>query len=249
MRRFTIDLAADLPREGAPAPFPGKWPTRIWWRIEAYGPHFERSYIGKPNRQALAQFALLAARIRHGVEHLECGEFDRHSVLYRSWPREIGAPWHSTHSRAWGAYHHWDIVQPALAHFARPVWLKRIDGFRCYSPQEVLKREYVLEYKMWLKSQKWPQDAPPKKNLDGLWQPAENWVGPPQAQPIQFWQQPARRRLIRNGDGDVLWWGDEAGPLPPNYAYVIENDEDGRQIRWFMGDLPQGWHFLYEEQP
>lgn len=245
MRRFTIDFATDLPREGAPAPFPGKWPTRIWWRIEAYGPHFERSYIGKPNRQALAQFALLAARIRHGVEHLECGEFDRHSVLYKSWPREIGAPWHSTHSRAWGAYHHWDIVQPALAHFARPVWLKRIDGFRCYSPQEVLKREYVLEYKIWLKSQKWPQDEPKaafayKMDLEagGL-----RW-----AEVVPRGVVP-RRRLIRNGDGDKLWWGDEDGPLPPNYAYVIENDEDGRQIRWYENEQPLGWHWVYEEQP
>lgn len=238
MRRFTIDFATDLPREGAPAPFPGKWPTRIWWRIEAYHPHFERSYIGKPNRQALAQFARLAARIGRGVEHLECGEFDRHSVLYRSWPREIGAPWHTTHSRTWGAYHHWDISQPALAHFARPVWLKRIDGFRCYSPQEVLKREYVLEYKTWLKSQKWPQDKPLKKNLDGVvWQPAENRAG------LHL------RRLIDSGVGHKLWWGDEEGPLPPNYAYVIENDGDGRQIRWHLDEPPQGWHWVYEEQP
>lgn len=224
----------------APAPFPGQWPTRIYWGIVARGrgQTLRRCYIGKPVPAQVKQLRDLAGWImgRPGnrFETLEFGEFDRHSILYRG---HLAGGWKQSLSRAWSAYHHWERAEALLPYFAKPVFLKRIGGFRCYSPQEVLKKEYVLEFKEWL-AKTFPPGGLAKPDPAEIW-PVEQVVDQP------AWRQHmAHQRLAQHLNGHQIWWRDDE-PLPDGFAWVVRNQEDGRQIRWLANAVPVGWTYVY----
>jgi hypothetical protein len=126
-----------------PAPFPGKYPTRVCYHVCFVGDTAE-VYIGKPNLIAVKKY--LAAKRRPDVEWWQESEFDRANLLTR---RCSGRSLTKTHSTLAKLYHPFRTVD-GIGAFAAPFWRKRISGFTCYSPFETLKLQMVKDHKAWL---------------------------------------------------------------------------------------------------
>jgi hypothetical protein len=121
-------------QDNLPAPFPGKWPTRIAWKF--LGMDVDESYVGKPIRQAAERFQTLQRTVPS--VHAYFVEFDRkHRPIYL-WSNVTGLQMHPV---LYGVYHYWQSYDVAGGHFAVPLYRKRLGGLVVYSPYRALARE------------------------------------------------------------------------------------------------------------
>lgn len=132
-------LKLKLGNSHVPAPFPGKWPTRICWAVSrANG--IIGLYLGKPNAEQVKRLLKVA-----GLDgEWTALEFDQKHLIYIDSDSRVQA------NRLYDAYHPWTSPAPLLGQFVRPVFHKNIGGFRCYSPHETLQRAYIDRYKLWM---------------------------------------------------------------------------------------------------
>jgi hypothetical protein len=135
-----------------PAPFPGRWSTRIAWIFRSQpnkGPGLVASYLGKPNAEQVQRFKRLLAS--HDRVEAVCWEFDRKNIFvenrynFRDDNRVI-----LQRGILWDAYHPWQLATNWLQHFLVKNHLKNIGGFLAYSPTPKLKLEYIQQYKLWM---------------------------------------------------------------------------------------------------
>lgn len=102
-----------------PKPFPGKYPTRIHYKIAL----FKGSpivYTGKPNVEAMLRFRrLLRANV---VRQYTIAEFDRSGAfaLFSLDVRYMGPNVNHVSERFWKTYHGIDVADPTLSCFAAP---------------------------------------------------------------------------------------------------------------------------------
>jgi len=102
-----------------PKPFPGKFPTRIYYKIAL----FKGSpivYLGKPNTEVMKRFRrLLRANL---VRQYTVAEFDRSGAfaLFRIDVRYLGPNENRVSERFWRRYHPFYAADPTLSCFAVP---------------------------------------------------------------------------------------------------------------------------------
>jgi len=163
MLRLSMSRALKLPKAGdfaIPAPFPGKYPTRVGMIVE-----WEREgrsgvwrYVGKPNAIAAKRFEKEADK--GGVRLLAVMEWDRawkisETMLQWGEPRRAGArpglqvvsPW------LWTVYHPWhDLRAAATAWMRGGVWVHRIDcalgeNTRLYTASPAIGAIHITDYR------------------------------------------------------------------------------------------------------
>lgn len=106
-----------------PAPFPGRWPTRIAWRS---GPGYKQTYLGKPAPQHVHRFLQLYQKWG-GV----LIEFDR---LHRPVFRHSLFDGTSAHRFLFPYYHYWIPADSQCSHLLGHHGTKQIDGHVVYTP-------------------------------------------------------------------------------------------------------------------
>lgn len=133
--------AADI----VPRPFPGRYPTRIAYRIWVKGRKGTVDYCGKPSVEAHKRFAGLIVKSPRFVFY----EFDRKGIIGRFNSKKGGNSSHVTLHRI---YHPFSGADP-LYTFKQPWTRKKISGFVAYyCPVVKLKKEQVEAHKLWLRS-------------------------------------------------------------------------------------------------
>ena len=162
MRKFDVQyVATKMSRVHGwvPAPFPGKFPTRVALRI-IYHDGRRKEYIGKPTRG----FGRWVSQLRYqsGIAIFGVWEFDRtHLVREGTWLGFEARENPTTNVSAGLAlyYHPWDSWGQAQSWTAweRPFWTKRIVVDRqvhvVYSPLEKLKvSEHIEPFKIWVRA-------------------------------------------------------------------------------------------------
>lgn len=144
MKRWNAAAAAKNPwidsfEQGkvfSPQPFPGKYPTRLFWKVGG------RTYFGKPTPTKVQEFLHLDKSAKL------CGvimEVDKAHALYSY------ASGGTLHSNLQRFYHFFQA--PPLAgtvdHMLAKLYPKRIGGFTVYSPYATLKKEYVEQFRQY----------------------------------------------------------------------------------------------------
>lgn len=169
MRKLTVGwlLQREIAPEGTkPAPFPGKYPTKIAWRVRLEGDRI-RTYVGKPVKVA-AEAALNFAR-REDSCSIWAWEFDRKSVIsscYWTNPRLLvltgRLPCSMVNGDLQKFYHFWEDMKYGvlstpthLTSFLKPTYVKRIkvgDKIQpVYSPHERLRQlDHLAPFKEWV---------------------------------------------------------------------------------------------------
>ena len=162
------------------APFPGKFPTRIFWNFEASRgkQRLRDSYIGKPNFEVQHRLSKLWWQVRGLSWHVKTTscEFDKENVvLHQAYDDEAGAPYVVV-GTLFSAYWPWSTPGNALSHLNSKFYPVRIGGQWVYSPWPVPANEYIRSYQSWLASactvgKVKPAAKPATKNLkwDGSW--------------------------------------------------------------------------------
>lgn len=151
MRHLHIQQFPDPSRVGlrnstdqTPAPFPGKFPTRIAWKANTR--RGVVSYLGKPSAQAIAAYN----RIRLSEAQWQgywFEEFDRkHGIFMAS---NITRP--GCHPSLFGYYHYWMSVLDDVSHLSGVV-VKDLYGHRVYSPYRALREEHRREWLTYARS-------------------------------------------------------------------------------------------------
>jgi len=157
--------AMKLPKAGdfaIPAPFPGKYPTRVRMMVEweRGGEHGIWRYVGKPNAIAAKRFEKEADR--GGIRLLAVMEWDRAWMVAKTilgWdqptrrgqvtsiPLQVVSPW------LWTVYHPWhDLRAAATAWMRGGVWVHRIDcalgaNARVYGVSPEIGAIYITDYR------------------------------------------------------------------------------------------------------
>jgi hypothetical protein len=119
--------------DNLPAPFPGKWPTRIAWHVRGHrGVH---SYIGKPTPFRVNEF------MAHFTNEVVLGawfdEFDRKHSLYHWDLRHVPR----THPNLFSLYHFWRGADTHGLHLTGSLTRKRLGSLWVYSPYRALSFE------------------------------------------------------------------------------------------------------------
>lgn len=145
MRRLKISQFTYLKHSGylgaadmTPAPFPGKWPTRIAWGfrgISKSGKWFSASYIGKPTSQTVSEFVSYQQQPKTEAWFFE---FDRKHIPIYTWDRVQGV-W--TNPIMFAVYHFWQSWGNFGEHFLVPTYRRQLGGLWVYSPYRALARE------------------------------------------------------------------------------------------------------------
>lgn len=145
MKKFSYRiLAENITLARKPRPFAGKFPTRIAFIVQRKDGTIEAQYLGKPNRLQLARLLRCGGRKGRSVHAVE---FDTNGPIL-----SVGSqPARHHFSALWELYHPWDGAQfPKdwrMLWFSAPHWLKKIGGFRVYSPRSPLRREDIQSYR------------------------------------------------------------------------------------------------------
>lgn len=158
-----------------PAPFPGKYPTRIAWkvvfrkgisrikdgRMEQGVMEEVMTYVGKPNKMELLRLPTMLREMQMkgwSPATLTAYEFDTQGLLSKT--IETGSArftqrsWCPTYTAgALRAYYHpWEDSQEHLKLFTGKFWLKRIKGklkvHTIYSPMETLTEGAIKDFKV-----------------------------------------------------------------------------------------------------
>jgi hypothetical protein len=138
------------------APFPGEYPTRIYWatfRAELGKSNLtpDEWYLGKPNALQVARLQKLV--VPDGpfgavkVASWMAFEFDQHHKLYATGPSSGNAgagPWWSP---LWWGYHPYDPAEDALGHFARKFYPMALEGARIYSPYAAMPTGFGRDFR------------------------------------------------------------------------------------------------------
>ena len=134
MKHYTLETVMKMEFSLAtqPKPFPGRWPTRCYWRAAG------EEYFGKPALQRIAYFRRLALRLVDAY----FVEFDRNGAIYITGSGQI-----MQHSPLFGFYYHWQRPTTFPDHLLVPLFRKRIAGYTVLSPYSLLKREYVDDWR------------------------------------------------------------------------------------------------------
>jgi hypothetical protein len=124
-------------KDNHPAPFPGKWPTRIAWHYKvAGGP--DESYVGKPTAQAVQRYQALVRQRDLLVRLTYVMEFDRKHIPIYYWSQTSPMQINPT---IYGVYHFWQNPAPVAGHLALQSFRRRLGGFPVYSPYRALSTE------------------------------------------------------------------------------------------------------------
>lgn len=118
----------NVPMYSPPNPFPGKYPTRIYWSIRYKG-NTRDWYIGKPSRIAILRFKKLMLLNAKRVERIIAVEFDRTQWVWQMEPgRADNGHWQMggrTDTWLWMLYHPW-MDMDGMEWVLRPWWKKEI---------------------------------------------------------------------------------------------------------------------------
>lgn len=132
MKYYTLETIrrAEFQMASQPKPFPGRWPTRCYWRVGS------EEYFGKPAPCRVAIYRRLATRAAAPYFM----EFDRSGAIYVTGGTPQTSPLFSF-------YYHWQRPSVLPDHLLVPLFRKRIAGYTVLSPYSVLKREYVDDWR------------------------------------------------------------------------------------------------------
>ena len=102
-----------------PKPFPGKFPTRIYYKLTLLK-GVTITYMGKPNVEVILRFRRLLRANR--VRQYTIAEFDKSGTfaLFKLDMRYIDADVHHVSARFWKTYHPFYRADPTLSCFAVP---------------------------------------------------------------------------------------------------------------------------------
>lgn len=160
MKRFRIDqfrriaLAGDRAYIGftnsEPAPFPGRWPTRIAWRVLTMDE--DRSYIGKPAQPEVLAFRRLVGQHNHVEAWLM--EFDRkHNPIY-IWINAGPRSGTYMNQALYYVYHLWSGLDVEAGHLSGTLRLHKLDGVGVYAPYAALTSNRREEWRNYMRSLK-----------------------------------------------------------------------------------------------
>lgn len=135
-------------RDSMPAPFPGRWPTRIAWRVESSDGR-KASYIGKPIAQAARQFQALSS-LPQAYDVCYLVEFDRKHWPIYLWSIYTGTV---THPSLWGVYHYWQAALSYANYLTGPNYFRRLGGLPIYCPFRALSSGRKQDWRQFVLSQ------------------------------------------------------------------------------------------------
>lgn len=138
MRHFSFQQFRPRDTRGldnsTPSPFPGRWPTRLAWRVDA--PGGVQTYFGKPTPSAYAKYrnALKGVEfVGHWIVEFDLGHFP-----LASWNSQVGFTFHAS---LWTYYHFWQGLEHEMGYLNQPVVAKTLAGRVVYSPMRNLTLE------------------------------------------------------------------------------------------------------------
>jgi len=145
-------------RDGIPAPFAGKFPTRVHWVVQFRYGNKTVQYIGKPSRRQMLQLEALVHNPQTITVHFyEC---DRtHLIASFSAVTNQLQNYRVNTSTKWKVYHPWQDATFGWEWMLKRWHIKkiRIDEKRIqtvYSPRERLDKELHVEtYKRFMRNQ------------------------------------------------------------------------------------------------
>jgi hypothetical protein len=137
VKKFDIESVRRTPFQLAsqPKPFPGKWPTRLYWRVG------EEEYFGKPNASQVSRYQALVQEASAFRTNARVVELDRSGAIYIA--DEDGA----RTGTLFGFYYHWQRADAQAGHLCVPLYRKRIAGYTVLSPYATLKADYVEDWR------------------------------------------------------------------------------------------------------
>lgn len=168
MLRFSLRKAMQLPTApmwATPAPFPGKYPTRVGIRVERKGRRGKLEvweYVGKPNGVVAKKFEWMLGRA--GVQSVQWLEWDRAWRIVQAsagWqlpgsrgsvanmvPQRVVSEW------LWRVYHPWHSISAVLVQrwMKERFWVHRVNGIggksvRVYANAEQVPMSLLAEYR------------------------------------------------------------------------------------------------------